>query len=178
MTETSEPERETGPSPAIAEYKGLLNGVLERRPSGTRMRLAQALGKARSFITQITNPAYAAPIPAQHLPTIFEVCHFSTAERRSFMAAYAQAHPRRLVSRIDGSRHRTIHIVVPDLGDGYRNQEFQEMVQGVATSLAKLAQIGGAPRPITPPDHADEDGSLDVAHDDRHDRTADQARSP
>ena len=34
--------------------------------------------------------------PRQHLETIFEICHFTAADRREFLAAYAQAHPRRL----------------------------------------------------------------------------------
>ena len=45
----------------------ILQDVLDRRPSGMRQRLAEALGKNRSFISQISNPAYPTPIPAQHL---------------------------------------------------------------------------------------------------------------
>lgn len=71
------PELRPEGSSAIAAYKAILQEVLERRPSGTRQRLAQSLEKARSFVTQITNPAYPVPIPAQHLSTIFEICHFS-----------------------------------------------------------------------------------------------------
>ena len=82
------------PPTAVAEYKGTLRRVLENRPSGTRQRLATALGKNRSFISQITNPAYSVPIPAQHLPTIFDICHFSPEDRREFLEAYARAHPR------------------------------------------------------------------------------------
>ncbi len=37
----------------IAAYKAILRDVLDRRPSGMRQRLAEALGKNRSFITQI-----------------------------------------------------------------------------------------------------------------------------
>ena len=54
---------------AIADYKKILKTVLDNRPSGTRQRLAMALGKNRSFVSQIANPAYAMPIPAQHLET-------------------------------------------------------------------------------------------------------------
>lgn len=133
-----------GSAQAIADYKAILQEVLERRPSGTRLRLAQALQKARSFVTQITNPAYAAPIPAQHISTIFEVCHFSSAERQRFMAAYGLAHPRRLVGLAGGPRHRTIHITVPDLGDEARNAEFQAMVQDFASSLARFARGSSA----------------------------------
>ena len=52
--------------PTVAAYKRVLQDVLERRPSGMRQRLAEALGKNRSFISQISNPTYPTPIPAQH----------------------------------------------------------------------------------------------------------------
>ena len=65
------------PSEDVTEYKRILQAVLENRPSGTRQRLAAALGKNRSFISQITGPGYAVPIPRRHLETIFEICHLS-----------------------------------------------------------------------------------------------------
>src|SRR5260221_5427312 len=80
---------------AVAAYKAVLKRIIDTRPSGTRHRLAIALGKNRSFISQIANPVYAVPIPVQHIETIFEICHFTAADRRDFLAAYAQAHPRR-----------------------------------------------------------------------------------
>ena len=61
---------------AVAEYKRILQQVLERRPAGTRLRLAEELGKNRSFISQITNAKYSVPIPANHLDAIFSICHF------------------------------------------------------------------------------------------------------
>ena len=85
-----------GTAPAgVAEYKRLLQQVCDNRPSGTRGRLAAALGTNRSFVSQMTNPAYAMPIPAQHLQTIFDVCHFSPSERAAFLEAYDGAHPGR-----------------------------------------------------------------------------------
>ena len=86
------PERVRGD--AVSAYKAVLKRILDTRPSGTRHRLAIALGKNRSFISQIANPVYAVPIPRQHLDTIFEICHFTAADRREFLAAYAEAHPR------------------------------------------------------------------------------------
>jgi len=47
-----------GSQDLIAAYKAILRDVLDKRPSGMRQRLAEALGKNRSFITQIANPAY------------------------------------------------------------------------------------------------------------------------
>lgn len=143
MTDTPDAARATGAPPAIAAYKTLLQEILEHRPSGTRQRLAEALEKARSFVTQISNPAYPVPIPARHLPTIFEICHFSAAEQQRFMLAYTAAHPRRALTPAAAvNRHHTLHIVAPDLGDEARNREFQQMVQDFANSLAKFARSG------------------------------------
>ena len=71
----------------------ILREVLDSRPSGTRQRLADALGKNRSFVSQIANPGLPDADPGAALETIFEVCHFSHDERRAFLAAYAEAHP-------------------------------------------------------------------------------------
>ena len=75
---------DAAPGATIADYKRLLQAVCDNRASGTRGRLAVALGTNRSFVSQLANPVYAMPIPAQHLETIFEVCHFSPAERAAF----------------------------------------------------------------------------------------------
>jgi len=136
---TKSAESDSAALTAIAAYKAILQDVLERRPSGTRQKLAKSLGKARSFISQITSSAYPVPIPAQHLAVIFESCHFSTAEKQRFLTAYKEAHPRRLVGVAGTPRHRTIHIIVPDLGDPARNQELHDMVQDFANKLQKLA---------------------------------------
>ena len=77
----------------VADYKVILRRVLDNRPSGTRLKLAAALGKNRSFVTQITNPAYLVPIPAKHVAIIFEVCHLSGAERAAFLEAYKVGPP-------------------------------------------------------------------------------------
>jgi hypothetical protein len=70
---------------AVARYKSILQRVIDNRPSGTRQRLAGAPGKNRSFVSQITNPAYATPIPARHIETIFDICHFSPDDRQTFL---------------------------------------------------------------------------------------------
>ena len=54
-----------------------------------RGRLAMALGKHKSFVSQIANPAYAVPIPAGDLPIIFEICHLSAQERQGFLEVLA-----------------------------------------------------------------------------------------
>jgi len=125
---------------AVAEYKAVLRGVLDNRPSGTRQRLATALGKNRSFVSQIANPAYPVPIPAQHVQAVFEVCHFSTAERKAFLAAYVRAHPGRLESAARFSRMRDVTIQAPDLHDDHKNEILDEMLADVARRLARLIE--------------------------------------
>jgi hypothetical protein len=131
------PERERADS--VGAYKGVLKRVLDTRPSGTRHRLAIALGKNRSFISQIANPVYAVPIPVQHLETIFEICHFTAADRGEFLGAYAEAHPRRLdvVRKAAGTRKLT--LTVPDLGDARRNRLLDETIAELARRLARFS---------------------------------------
>jgi hypothetical protein len=123
---------------AVARYKQILKRVLDNRPSGTRQRLAQALGKNRSFVSQIANATYATPIPVQHLQTVFELCHFSQDERREFLELYAAAHPRRHMILREVPRQRTITLTVPDLGDARKNQAVDEMIGDLARHLARL----------------------------------------
>ena len=125
------------PDPVV-EYKTILKRVMENRPSGTRQRLAKALGKNRSFISQISNPAYPVPIPVQHLETMFELCHFSLADRGDFLAAYRRAHPRRLVVVHSSQRTRIVSLAVPDLGDAKRNSAVDAMVADFVRRLRKF----------------------------------------
>ena len=124
----------------VADYKRVLADVLAARPSGTRQRLAHALGKNRSFISHIANPDYATPIPATHIETIFEVCHFSSEARRGFLEAYARAHPRRPVLVRGGHRQRVLTIQVPDFGNDRKNARFAALLADFARSLAGLIE--------------------------------------
>jgi hypothetical protein len=132
------PERDR--ADAVAAYKSVLKRVLDTRPSGTRHRLAIALGKNRSFISQIANPVYAVPIPVPHLETIFEVCHFTAGEKREFLAAYVDAHPRRLDLVRKPAATRKLTLALPDLGDARRNRLLDETLAEIARRLARLAE--------------------------------------
>jgi hypothetical protein len=128
---------------AVAAYKAILRRVLDNRPSGTRLKLAAALGKNRSFVSQITNPGYPVPIPAQHIEIIFEVCHLSPAERGAFLDAYHVAHPRRVAGRDRSSHTRNITVTVPDLGDAKKNRALEQLVADFASRLARYAEDMG-----------------------------------
>jgi hypothetical protein len=127
----------------IRAYKDVLSRVLENRPSGARQRLADALGKHRSFVTQITSPAYATPIPHKHIATIFAVCHFSPAERDAFMAAYRKAHRGKLDIGEPTLRTRHLTLLVPDLGDAKQNTAFDKAVTEFIGKMAGLMRPSG-----------------------------------
>ena len=101
------PAPEQGRDALVAAYKRLLQEYIDRRPSGLRLKIAKAIGKHRSFVSQIVNPAYPIPVPARHLETIFRICHLAPEEKQAFMAAYEAAHPRHpLVERRAQPHHR------------------------------------------------------------------------
>jgi hypothetical protein len=127
---------------AVAEYKRVLAKVLENRPSGTRQRLAVALGKNRSFVSQIANPSYSTPIPVQHLESIFEICLFPANDRKAFLEAYGRAHP----GKLERSKHRKDHrlrpvtVYVPDLNDEAKNQALDRLLADIAARIGKLTE--------------------------------------
>lgn len=121
----------------VAGYKAILQEVLDSRPSGMRQRLAEMLGKNRSFISQISNPAYATPIPVQHVERIVEVCHFSPREKERFLGAYRKAHPRRL-QILKSQPARSVIVKVPDLGSEARNRQLDGIITEFAEKVARL----------------------------------------
>ena len=130
---------ESGEIGAVAEYKRIFKEVLDSRPSGMRIRLAHAMGKNRSFVSQISNPAYPVPVPVQHLNTIFDVCHFPPAAKAAFLRAYARAHPRRMGQLTKIHRERTIMLHVPDLGSK-RNEQIDALLHEFGRRLTAILQ--------------------------------------
>ncbi|MFB2551849.1 hypothetical protein [Ensifer soli] len=129
--------RETTEDATIA-YKTILAAIIDNRPSGTRQRLAAALGKHRSFVTQVTSPAYPTPLPARHLATVFQVCHMSAAERARFLDAYQLAHPGKLPDLGGQEGLRNLSLMVPDLGDERKNRMMDEAVADFVQRMAAL----------------------------------------
>ncbi len=125
----------------IAAYKTLLRDCIDRRPAGMRTRIADALGKHKSFVSQLTNPVYPMPVPARHIETIFEICHFSPEERRAFLKAYARAHPERSsepVRETSPTSRRTISLEVPQLSDPRKQRELESLLREFAERIGKL----------------------------------------
>ncbi|WJR68847.1 hypothetical protein QTA58_08890 [Neorhizobium sp. CSC1952] len=125
---------------AIIAYKSILAQIIDNRPSGTRQRLAMELGKHRSFVTQITSPTYATPLPARHLATIFRVCHFSGAEQERFLHAYQAAHPGKLPELGTSDKLRHLSLMVPDFGDERRNRLLEEAIADLVLKIATLSR--------------------------------------
>jgi hypothetical protein len=126
----------------IRAYKTVLSEALDQRPSGTRQRLADALGKHRSFVTQITSPGYTTPIPQRHVATILSVVHFSPAERDQFLAAYRLAHRGAHGLGDPAKRSRHLSLVVPDLGNDKSNAAFDRAITDF------IARMGGLIRKV------------------------------
>jgi hypothetical protein len=126
----------------VAAYKKILRSYIDVRPSGIRQRLADVIGTHKSFVSLITNPADATPIPARHLSAIAEVCHLSEREHEAFLAAYAAAHPEqsRRLGLLTAEPHPTkiLHIEIPHLADARRQKELEELIRDHARRLAQL----------------------------------------
>lgn len=128
----------------VSRYKTLLQEYINRRPSGTRIKIARALDKNKSFVSQITNPGYTIPIPARHLNTIFEICRFSIKERETFLKAYTEAHTN-YQYRIEPSSKpetglRKLVIEIPILDDPDKQNRIEEMIRDYARKLFLLVQ--------------------------------------
>jgi len=91
-------------------------------------------------VSQISNPAYATPIPARHLEAIFELCHFSAEDRREFLEAYGEAHPRRLALAQDRLPLRRLTVSVPDLGSARKNKQLDRLLTNLVDRMADLIQ--------------------------------------
>jgi len=128
----------------VSEYKTQFKLILDRRPSGTRRRLATALGKNPSFISQISNPIYPVPIPPSHIDTLFKICHFSEREKTEFIRSYRQAHPGRLAADDEKSKQRVVSLSLPDLGDASNNARLDRIIKEFVEQVARLIESSSA----------------------------------
>ena len=123
----------------VAAYKRLLRSYLDRRPSGTRQRLAAELGTHKSFISQITNPTYRVPLPAQHVVRILTLCRFTDDERETFLAAWRAAHPEQsLDEEAEDGGDGEIRIRLPEFADPDRRRAVAELIRDMAERIIAL----------------------------------------
>ncbi len=130
---------------SVATYKQILREFIDRRPSGTRQRIAKALGTHKSFVSQITNPALRVPLPAPHVASIFKICHFSPEERGVFLDAYRIAHPNQAAAleSEEVSGKRIVMIELPDFEDPAKQERLAEAIEALAARMIALAREGG-----------------------------------
>ena len=128
----------------VAAYKRLLQEYIDRRPSGLRLKIARAIGKHRSFVSQITNPIYPIPVPARHLEAIFRICHLAPEEKQAFLAAYEAAHPHHPRAEPRAQRKsrekRVVEIELPIVDDPEIEREMDELLRLMARQLEKLVK--------------------------------------
>lgn len=137
-----------GADDAVAAYKVELRAIIDRRPSGTRQKLAEAFGTHKSFISQITNPVYRVPLPAQHIPALLRVCRLSDDEERRFLTLYAAAHPAQssAIRELASIEDNVLRIPIPDFDKPQVRAEVEELIREFSErviTLAKSAERGG-----------------------------------
>jgi hypothetical protein len=125
----------------IRRYKTILQQVVDRRPSGIRLKIAEGIGRNKSFISQITNPNYATPVPKRHLQLIFELAHFTPAEKSEFLSCYQRAHPR-VGARVTGHEStadtRVLRLQLPRLDSTKSEAKVDNMVRDFAHRLSEF----------------------------------------
>ncbi len=123
----------------IANYKTTLRRLIDQRPSGIRQKIAEVTGTHKSFISQVTNPSDATPLPARHIDAIFEVCHLSPEERTAFLEQYHSAHLEHVADERRPRRHtRTLHLQVPVLGDEGKQRALESLIRDTVRRLCEL----------------------------------------
>lgn len=132
-----------GKQELIRAYKLALKEALESRPSGIRLRIADTIGKNKSFISQITNPKYKTPLPEKYVEPIFDVAHFTPAERERFLEFYRQAHPRSRPQRRekpDPAGMRTLRLELPKLGSPALDRKVDALITEFARQVNELLE--------------------------------------
>ncbi len=113
--------------------------VLDSRPSGHAAAARRgARQEPQLRLADHQSGLSDADPGAAPLESIFEICHFSPAERQAFLDAYHAAHPRRLVTVAHGPATRRIAVDVPDLGDAKRNRALDDLIGEMARRLAQI----------------------------------------
>lgn len=136
-----EADRDADREELIRAYKTILHDVVERRPSGLRLKIAEGIGRNKSFVSQITSPNYPIPIPRRHLNQIFELAHFTSEEKAKFLECYRRAHP-----RVDGrvpaptpaqEGQRVLRLELPRLG-ATLDAQMDQLLRDFARRLSEM----------------------------------------
>ncbi|UZF93423.1 hypothetical protein [Bosea sp. NBC_00550] len=117
----------------VRRYKLLLQAFLKRRGTGARQAIAESLGHTRSFVTQITSPAYDLAIPGGQVRAIVKLAELTPEEERIFLEAYVEAHPER-AAEVYAQADRSLSIALPDLGDPAAQARLETLIRRLAES--------------------------------------------
>ncbi len=133
-----EPDRQE----LIRAYKTILHDVVEGRPSGLRLKIAEGIGRNKSFVSQITSPNYPIPIPRKHLDRIFELVHFTAEEKAKFLSCYGRAHPRvnALVPGLGSTpgNIRVLRVELSRLGTAALDAQVDQLVRDFARRVTNM----------------------------------------
>ena len=140
----------------IAAYKTTLRRLIDQRPSGIRRKIAEVTGTHKSFISQITNPSDATPLPARHIDTIFAVCHLSPEEQQAFLKEYHSAHPAHSAHSVHPGHAghaghaeprnapqrntRTLHLQVPVMQNERKQKALESLIRDTVRRLCELVE--------------------------------------
>ena len=128
----------------IAAYKTTLRRFIDQRPSGIRRKIAEVTGTHKSFISQITNPSDATPLPARHIDSIFAVCHLSPEEKQAFLKEYHSAHPGHSghaeLRNVPKRHTRTLHLQVPVMQDERKQRALESLIRDTVRRLCDLVE--------------------------------------
>jgi hypothetical protein len=125
----------------IRAYKVVLREALETRPSGIRLRIADAIGKNKSFISQITSPRYKTPLPEKYVEPILGVVQLAAEERERFLQVYRRAHPpagELPADWQDKGTTRVLRIELPKLGSRALENKLDALLVDFAHRMSDL----------------------------------------
>ena len=124
---------------AVAAYKTILRD-LDQRPSGTRQRLADALGKNRSLhLADHQSGLRGAGSGSASGDDISRSAISRRPSGASSSKAYRQAHPGRLVAVAEqAATARPAWSAVPDLGSEAKNRSLDRLLRTFAADISEL----------------------------------------
>jgi len=127
----------------ITAYKTCLREIINLRPSGLRIRIAQVLGTHKSFISQITSPTDPTPLPRKHIDPMLNECHATEEERKRFLGYYNSAHPDSKTRQIapispSNTKRKVIEIEIVCLADRTRQRRLEALIRNFAKSVSEL----------------------------------------
>lgn len=122
---------------AIKAYKIVIYNALQNCPLGTKRRIAEELGTGISFVSQISNPNYAIPIPSKHVDQILKICALSEQDKATFRAAYEAAHTSD-DSELEIGNKNMICIPLPKYMNAAQRRKAKEAIRASAETILQL----------------------------------------